>query len=65
MSTTSTRGPSADGDLVTAGPDGRCSSPPRSSARWGCSRVETRKAYEQVFADGDAAGFPVLMQSHA
>jgi putative intracellular protease/amidase len=54
----------ADGDLVTAGPDAPVQFAAAVLGALGLLTGETRKAYEQVFADGDAAGFPVLMQSH-
>jgi putative intracellular protease/amidase len=55
----------ADGDLVTAGPDAPVQFATAVLGTLGLLPAETRRAYEQVFGDGDAAGFPVLMQSHA
>jgi putative intracellular protease/amidase len=55
----------ADGGLVTAGPQSPVQFACATLAHLGPASAETLTAYEAVFADGDPAAFPALMQAAA
>lgn len=54
-----------DGDLITAGPQSPVQFARAVLGRLGLADERTLAAYEALFADGDAAAFPVLMEAQA
>jgi putative intracellular protease/amidase len=52
-----------DGDLITAGPQSPVQFARATLERLGLASDRTLEAYEAVFADGDGAAFPVLMEA--
>jgi len=54
-----------DGDLITAGPQSPVQFARATLARLGLASERTLDAYEAVFAAGDPAGYPVLMEAAA
>jgi len=54
-----------DGDLITAGPQSPVQFARATLERLGLASARTLDAYEAVFAAGDPAGYPVLMEAAA